>query len=92
MNTEEKFILGALVGSALGAAAALIFTPMAGKNLRTKLMNGLSHAQNSPKRKSPSRSSAHVAHTKAKVHHTEHEHPLKKVRAKKRYLIKMRVI
>lgn len=84
MNTEEKFILGALVGSALGAAAALIFTPMAGKNLRTKLMNGLSQGQPSPKRKSMSRSSAHVTHAKAKVHPAEHGHQTKKVRAKKK--------
>lgn len=75
MKTEEKFILGALVGSALGAAAALFFTPMAGKNLRTKLMNGLSHAQKPPRRKSG-------AHSRDKTHPPEHQ--IKKVRAKKK--------
>jgi gas vesicle protein len=88
MNTEEKFILGALVGSAIGAAAALIFTPMTGKSLRTKLMNGLSQAQATPKRRSPSTAhhTAHEGHTaphaKAKAHTSDH--PVKKARPKKR--------
>lgn len=76
MKTEEKFILGALVGSALGAAAALIFTPMAGKNLRNKLINGLSKSQSTLKRKSTPHS---VAHAKEKG-----EHVIKKEKAKKK--------
>ncbi len=41
MNTEEKFFWGALIGSAIGAATALLFTPIAGRNLRKRILNGL---------------------------------------------------
>ncbi|MBA3239268.1 MAG: YtxH domain-containing protein [Parachlamydiaceae bacterium] len=78
MNTEEKFILGALVGTALGAAAALIFTPMTGKNLRTKLLNGLSQGQTSPKRRSSNRTSSHMARGHdSEENRTANTHPAK---------------
>ncbi len=51
MNYEEKFILGVVLGSALGAAAALLFAPLPGKNLRKKIITGLYQPLNMPKRK-----------------------------------------
>ena len=49
MNSEEKFFWGALIGSAIGAASALLFTPFAGKNLRKKIINGLYEPLGLPK-------------------------------------------
>ncbi|MBA3602574.1 MAG: YtxH domain-containing protein [Parachlamydiaceae bacterium] len=51
MNSEEKFFWGAILGSAIGAAAALLFTPLPGRNLRKKIITGLYQPLNVPKRK-----------------------------------------
>jgi gas vesicle protein len=51
MNTEEKFFWGALIGSAIGAAAALLFTPLAGRHLRKRILNGLYEPLSLPKSK-----------------------------------------
>jgi gas vesicle protein len=39
-NKPEDFLLGALIGSAIGAAAALVFAPVSGNSLRRSLTNG----------------------------------------------------
>lgn len=36
-NTPEDFIMGALIGSAIGIAAAMILTPFSGESLRKKI-------------------------------------------------------
>lgn len=39
-NLQKEFILGAFIGGVVGAAAALMFTPMSGSKLRSKINNG----------------------------------------------------
>lgn len=40
-KTAEDFLWGALIGSAIGAATALMLTPISGEALRKKIKNGL---------------------------------------------------
>lgn len=47
METQEKFLLGALIGSAIGAAAALMFAPVSGYSLRKRIIRSL-HLENEP--------------------------------------------
>lgn len=46
METQERFFWGALLGTALGAATALIFAPMSGQRMRQKIADEL---QGSPR-------------------------------------------
>lgn len=39
-KTAEDFILGALIGGAIGAATALMLAPLSGHALRNKIVNG----------------------------------------------------
>lgn len=45
METQEKFLLGALIGGAIGATAALMLTPVSGYSLRRKIRQGLGSAE-----------------------------------------------
>lgn len=62
-RTQEDFILGALIGGAVAAGIALLFTPISGKEARKKVVNGF-NSNNS--KKSASRSHArpiqHASH------------------------------
>lgn len=40
-KTAEDFLWGALIGSAIGAATALMLTPLSGEALRKKIKTGL---------------------------------------------------
>ncbi len=51
MKTEEKFLLGALIGSAIGAATALLFAPVPGVSLRKRIMNKIYRPLELPKQK-----------------------------------------
>ncbi|MGZ3732360.1 MAG: hypothetical protein ACXU9U_01285 [Parachlamydiaceae bacterium] len=62
MDTQEKFLWGAMIGSAIGAAAALMLTPFSGEKLRKKIINGLGYPPKEAKKK-VSQSSSHPAHT-----------------------------
>ena len=46
---QEDFVWGALVGSAIGAAAALLLTPFSGAEVRSHFCNGF-HILNGKKR------------------------------------------
>lgn len=46
-KTAEDFLIGALIGGAIGAAAALILTPFSGDKLRRKIKNRFSQLENS---------------------------------------------
>lgn len=45
-KTAEDFLWGALIGGAIGAAAALMLTPMSGERLRKKIVSGLPYSNN----------------------------------------------
>lgn len=79
MKTEEKFFLGALIGSALGAAAALLFAPVAGEKLRKKILNNFYQPLNIPKRKifSPKRART-LSKAKTQNHQIAEEKGLKR--------------
>lgn len=51
METQEKFLWGAIIGTAIGAAAALILTPFSGVTLRKKIIKGVHTPQTTAKRK-----------------------------------------
>lgn len=38
-STQKEFILGSLIGGAIGAAAMLLLTPMSGEKLRKEVRN-----------------------------------------------------
>ena len=42
-KTQEEFLWGALIGGAIGAATALMLTPVSGSSLRRQVANGLNH-------------------------------------------------
>lgn len=44
-KTAEDFLLGALIGGAIGAATALMLTPFSGEALRNKIRNGLPYLE-----------------------------------------------
>lgn len=54
-RTQQEFLLGALIGGAVGAAAALIITPLSGAALRKQMANGINSLNGNevPKKKAP---------------------------------------
>ena len=42
-NHNQTLLIGALLGSLIGAAAVLLSTPYSGAKLRSKILNGLPH-------------------------------------------------
>jgi gas vesicle protein len=75
----EEFILGALLGSAIGAAAALILTPFSGEGLRRKIAGRWEPAPIAIKRKRSMR-----AAPKSKQLHSSTAHTAAKAAAQKR--------
>lgn len=67
MDTKdhEKFIMGALVGGAVGAAAALLLTPYSGSDIRKKVRKSL-HQFNGNKIKEHAQEIANALHKKPK--------------------------
>ena len=55
METQEKFLWGAVLGTALGAAAALLFTPYSGGSLRRGLSHGFNASGPTSKRRPSTR-------------------------------------
>ncbi len=49
-KTPDDFIIGALIGSAIGVAAALMLAPSSGESLRNKIVQGFNgtHAGRKP--------------------------------------------
>jgi gas vesicle protein len=74
MDTQEKFLWGAVIGSAIGAAAALMLTPFSGEKLRKKIINGLGYPPKELKKKMP-QTSSHRSHTSHP--HSEKKRPAK---------------
>lgn len=56
-NSQQNFFMGALLGSLAGATAMLLFTPLSGERIRTKLMRGIMPESISPNHKRSSRAS-----------------------------------
>lgn len=52
-STSENFFIGALIGGTIGAAAALMLTPLSGEKLRQKIAHGMHFSPNgtAPKRR-----------------------------------------
>lgn len=50
-NTKQEFLVGALIGGIVGAAAALIFTPVSGAKLRNEINSGFGYLEQPKKRK-----------------------------------------
>ncbi len=75
-NHNQTLIIGALLGSFIGAAAVLLSTPYSGAKLRSKILNGLPHE--APKKHhavKPARKKRAVVKATAKkkvVHHHKH--------------------
>jgi len=65
-DTTQNFLVGALIGSAIGAAVALVFTPMSGERLRRRIKKGLNH----PFEAEPPRRASHAHRNQASAHHT----------------------
>ena len=42
-KTQQEFLLGALIGGAIGAATALFLTPLSGAALRHQMTTGFGH-------------------------------------------------
>lgn len=45
-STSEDFLIGALIGGAIGAAAALMLTPLSGETLRRRIAHGINMMPN----------------------------------------------
>ncbi len=78
-KNQENFVWGALLGGAIGAAAALLFTPASGAQIRKKFQNGfnllngkkmrkapISHAQKAPIKKA--KKALHALHARKRPH------------------------
>lgn len=75
-KSQESFISAALVGGAVGAMLALLFTPVSGAELREQVRNGFNHNGVRRKVKMGARSLAHAA--------AEHlAHPVRSNRVKR---------
>ncbi|MCE5316082.1 MAG: YtxH domain-containing protein [Parachlamydia sp.] len=87
---QENFLVGALVGGAVGAAAALLLTPYPGSEIRKKVRKGLNQIHGNPitavasdhskkpKKKTPARKAA------AKHSHTPAAKQIRKPAVKRR--------
>lgn len=42
-NRNQTFLVGALIGCAVGAVAGLLFTPTSGPKIRKRILNGVNH-------------------------------------------------
>ncbi|MBA2728430.1 MAG: YtxH domain-containing protein [Parachlamydiaceae bacterium] len=49
-KSSDEFIIGALIGSAIGVAAALMLAPSSGESLRDKIVNGFKSSSAATKR------------------------------------------
>ncbi len=77
-KSQENFIGAALVGGAVGAVIALLFTPVSGAELRQQVRDGLNHNGVRRKTKLSASSHGHVAHP-----HPARRTPLKRTAKKK---------
>lgn len=82
-KTQQEFLIGALIGSAIGAATALFLTPLSGAALRRQVVTGFGHLNGDspqPRKRSKAKASKAVAaHAKtAKKAVTKGKRTLKK--------------
>ncbi len=56
-RTQEDFVIGALIGGAIGAAAILLFTPYSGSELRKQILNGFGRLNGVKSKRSTSHAS-----------------------------------
>lgn len=71
----EKFLVGALIGCAIGATAALILTPISGERLRKRIAYGLNRSYGIHKPKPPSRKRSHHEVADNKIKRAPRRHP-----------------
>jgi len=73
MEMQEKFLWGAIIGSAMGAAAALMLTPISGSHMRKKIIDGLSFSGNHKRRSTRGHGRRQVASHKDENEEKDHK-------------------
>lgn len=76
-STSEDFLIGALIGGAIGVAAALMLTPIRGEALRKRIADGFDLLPNGS---TPKRRSMAKAHSRAASMHKPKSEPARNPR------------